>query len=139
MGSQREKLEQEKTEAMRSDMRNLLIFCLGLRCLSAPQGDDANIQNVDITSVASGDSCSSSKEVFDKVANVLGDMSEVTELLLEVRRLNRKVTKMGKALKKLGLMEDAEGEFVDPSTTVSSIYNNNDNNTNHHHNHNNNN
>ena len=26
---------------------------------------------------------------------------------------------MGKALKKLGLMEDAEGEFVDPSTTVS--------------------
>ena len=25
---------------------------------------------------------------------------------------------MGKALKKLGLMEDAEGEFVDPRTTV---------------------
>ena len=75
-----------------------MIFCLGLRCLSAPQGgtesildnidpnevdlDDANIQNVDITSVASGDSCSSSTEVFDKVVNVLGDMSEVTELLL---------------------------------------------------------
>ena len=68
-------------------MRNLLIFCLGLRCLSAPQGgtesildniypnevdlDDAIIQNVDITSVASGDSCSSSMEVFDKVVNVL--------------------------------------------------------------------
>ena len=35
----------------------------------------------------------------------------------EVRRLDRKVLKMGKALKKLGLMEDTDGEFVDPRTT----------------------
>ena len=35
----------------------------------------------------------------------------------EVRRLDRKVLKMGKALKKLGLMEHTDGEFVDPRTT----------------------
>jgi len=111
-----------------------LILCLGVVSLSAPQGgtesildnvdpnevdlDEANMENVDIISVACGDSCSSSTKVFDRVLNVLGDMSEVTELLVEVRRLNRKVTKMGKALKKLGLMEDNEGEFVDPRTTA---------------------
>ena len=35
----------------------------------------------------------------------------------EVRRLDRKVQKMGKALKKLGLIEDTDGEFVDSRTT----------------------
>ena len=36
----------------------------------------------DVTTEADIDSCSNSNEVLDKVLNVLGDMSEVTELLL---------------------------------------------------------
>ena len=58
--------------------------------------------------------------------------SVYVNLFKEVRRLNRKVTKMGKALKKLGLMEDAEGEFVDPRTTVTPPSTNNNNNNNNH-------
>merc|ERR1712223_2249970 len=94
------------------------MLCSGLGILCAPQGDYRVMEKGGVTALADVDSCSSSTEVLDKVLNVLGDMSEVTELLVEVRRLNTKVTKMGKALKKLGLMEDNEGEFVDPRTTA---------------------
>merc|ERR1719330_1314816 len=97
----------------------IIVLCiLGLGVLGAPQGDEEIIEiESDITTTTSTNACSAESDSMERVLKVLGDMSEVTELLLEVRRLDRKVTKMGKALKKLGLMEDPNGEFVDPRTT----------------------
>eukprot|EP00090_Calanus_glacialis_P021433 TRINITY_DN3305_c0_g1_i2.p1 TRINITY_DN3305_c0_g1~~TRINITY_DN3305_c0_g1_i2.p1 ORF type:complete len:312 (-),score=89.85 TRINITY_DN3305_c0_g1_i2:79-1014(-) len=98
--------------------KTLVLLGCGLGALGAPQGDDEILEAVtDTTTTTTADSCSAGSETLDKVLSVLGDMSEVTQLLVEVRRLDRKVLKMGKALKKLGLMEDNDGEFVDPRTT----------------------
>jgi len=103
---------------MRSIFETLFMLGLGLGIQSAPQGDEEVLEAVtDTSTTATADSCPGGSDTMDKVLSVLGGMSEVTELLLEVRRLDRKVTKMGKALKKLGLMEDPNGEFVDPRTT----------------------
>ena len=49
-----------------------------------------------------------SSAILDKVLNVLNSFSDITALIQEVRKLEQKVLKMGKVLRKHGLVEDAK-------------------------------
>jgi len=96
----------------------LLFIILCPSSQAAPQQEE---RGGNVSSEADGSTaCSREAEspTLTKVLSVLEGVSDMTTLLQEVRRLERKVLKMGKALKKLGLMEDKEGEFVEPTTTT---------------------
>merc|ERR1712227_1181930 len=72
--------------------------------------------------------CSEQRESLDKVFRVLDGLSDVTQMLSEIRKLERKVNRMSKTLKNLGFddneedEEDEDGEIVKrrvPSTPAS--------------------
>ena len=79
--------------------KTLVLFGFGLGALGAPQGgsvgglslDMSNMSDLDeeilevvtdTTTTTTADSCSAGSETLDKVLSALGDMSEVTQLLM---------------------------------------------------------
>ena len=82
-------------------LQTLVVFVWGLGAFGAPQGGSVGVGGVsvvmsnisgldeeileavtDTTTTATADSCSSGSETLDKVLRALGDMSEVTQLLM---------------------------------------------------------